>query len=79
LGAVNLEEYCQRWGMHAVLRFPNTWGWRCSQSQAPGDGERFGDQDISVTDACAQQYGNGATSHYRNYSDSNSWFCWVAG
>jgi hypothetical protein len=77
LGPVNLERYCQDgWGMHAVLRFPNTWGWRCSPSPVPASGERLGDQDISVADACTQQYGNNAKSHYRVYVHPSSWFCY---
>jgi hypothetical protein len=74
---VDLERYCQDgWGMHAVLRFPNTWGWRCSSSPIQASGTRLGDQDISVAQACAEQYGDGATSNYRVYTDPNSWFCY---
>ncbi len=77
LGSVNLETYCrQDFGMHAVLRFPNTWGWRCSPSQTKASGERLGDEDISVNQACAQQYGSGAISHYRSYDVSTSWSCY---
>ena len=76
LGSVNLESYCQNLGMHAVLRFPNAWGWRCSISSAQANGERLGDQDISVTSACAEQYGDSAISHYRDYYNANSWFCY---
>lgn len=75
LGSVNLENYCQNLGMHAVLRFPNAWGWRCSLSSAQASGERLGDQDISVTSACVEQYGDSAISHYRDYNNANSWFC----
>jgi hypothetical protein len=60
-----------------VLRFPNTWGWRCSTSTAPAAGNRIGGQYISVDDACTQQYGSGAKSHYGNYNDPNSWYCWI--
>jgi hypothetical protein len=77
LGSPNLEDYCQRnWGMHAELRFPNTWGWRCSSSSARASGERSGDQDISVTDACVERYGANAISHYSKYSDPGSWLCY---
>jgi hypothetical protein len=78
LGGVDLNQYCSNgWGLHAVLRFPNTWGWRCSPSTVPAAGNRIGDQYISVDDACAQQYGSGAKSHYGDYNDPNSWFCWI--
>jgi hypothetical protein len=77
LGSVNLETYCeQNFGMHAVLRFPNTWGWRCSLSQTQASGERLGDEDISVDQACVQQYGSGATSHYSTYDVPSSWYCY---
>jgi hypothetical protein len=77
LGRVNLEEYCQQnWRMHAVLRFPNTWGWRCSPSLVQASGERRGDQDVSVTEACIEKYGTNSISHYSQYSDPNSWLCY---
>jgi hypothetical protein len=77
LGSVNLETYCeQNFGMHAVLRFPNTWGWRCSLSQTKASGERLGDEDISVNQACAQQYGSDSISHYRSYDVPSSWYCY---
>src|SRR5205814_8275415 len=51
LGGVDLERYCQDgWGLHAILRESNAYGWRCG-----GDGRP--DQSISVDDACVQQYG----------------------
>jgi Ig-like domain from next to BRCA1 gene/Cutinase len=78
LGPVDLDRYCGRgWGMHAVIRYPVAWGWRCSASPVAAAGLRQGDQDVSVDDACAQQYSAGARSHYRSYSDPNSWFCWA--
>jgi hypothetical protein len=78
LGGVDLNRYCSNgWGLHAVLRFADTWGWRCSPSTVPAAGNRIGDQDVSVDDACAQQYGSGAKSHYGDYNDPNSWFCWI--
>jgi molybdopterin/thiamine biosynthesis adenylyltransferase len=77
LGSVNFERYCQNgWGMYAVLRFPNAWGWRCSSSPAQADGNRVGDQNISVTAACQEQYGSDADSRYRAYTDPDSWFCY---
>jgi hypothetical protein len=77
LGGVDLERYCQSgWGLHAVLRYPNTWGWRCGSSTAPASRQQPGDQHISVADACAQQYDGAARPHYRDYGDPNSWFCW---
>jgi hypothetical protein len=80
LGGVDLDQYCSEgWAMHAVLRYPNTWGWRCSTSSNPGHGNRVGDQSISVDDACAQQYRSGARSHYGDYRDPSSWFCWISG
>lgn len=77
LGRVDLEEYCQQgWDMHAVLRFPNAWGWRCSASPAQASGERRGDQNIDTNAACSEQYGADARSHYRDYAKPNSWFCY---
>jgi hypothetical protein len=77
LGPVNLQSYCQRnWSKYAVLRFPNTWGWRCSTSPIRASGERLGDTDVSVNDACAQQYGAGSVSHYRAYYEADSWLCY---
>ena len=76
LGAVDLGRYCQQTGLYAVLRFPDTLGWRCSPSSVPASGNRLGDQNISIAQACVQQYGTGAASHYRDFSDPNSWFCW---
>ena len=76
LGDVDLSRYCQQAGMYAVLRFPDTSGWRCSPSPVAASGNRLGDQNINVLQACVQQYGTGAASHYRDYSDPNSWFCW---
>jgi|tagenome__1003787_1003787.scaffolds.fasta_scaffold20959905_2 hypothetical protein len=74
LGGVDLDRYCSTWGLVAVNRWPNTWGWRCGHSRN-GIGHVAGDQNISVDTACAQQYGAGALSSYRQYRDVNSWFC----
>jgi hypothetical protein len=81
LGSVDLAGYCKTAfaGMFAVLRFPNTWGWRCAKTPAPASGNQPGDFNINVDYACAvQYYGQGALSHYRNYTDPNSWFCYRA-
>jgi hypothetical protein len=78
LGPIDLDRYCAAWQRHAMLRFPDTWGWRCSISTVPASGNRAGDQDISATDACAQQYGPRAVDHYTNYHDPESWSCWAA-
>jgi Ig-like domain from next to BRCA1 gene/Cutinase len=79
LGPVNLERYCQAWELHAVKRFSNTWGWRCSASTVPANGNREGDQNVSVDVACQQQYGAGAVEHYADYRDPDSWSCWGVG
>jgi hypothetical protein len=77
LGGVGLEAYCWKgWSYHAVLRYPNAWGWRCAPSATQHDGWQQGDQDISVDDACSQQHGTEAHSHYASYQDPLSWFCW---
>ncbi|MFF1473702.1 cutinase family protein [Streptomyces mirabilis] len=77
LGSPNFERYCQQQGTkYAQKRYPNTWGWRCSPSSVAGSGLRVGDEDVSVDDACSLQYGDGAKSHYRSYTDPYSWFCW---
>jgi hypothetical protein len=78
LGPVDLDRYCAGgWGMHAMIRYQNTWGWRCSPNPVPASGLRKGDQNISVDDACAEQYQPSARSHYRTYDDPDSWFCWA--
>jgi hypothetical protein len=79
LGGIDLDRYCGQWGLHAKVRYPVAWGWRCSTSTVDAAGLRVGDQDISVDDACAQQYQANAKSHYRDYADPYSWFCWAAG
>jgi len=76
LGSVDMTHYCQNgWGLHAVLRYPNTYGWRCGSNTQPANQSHPGDQNVSVDDACVLQYGNGAASHYRDYNDADSWFC----
>ncbi|MEV0569222.1 hypothetical protein [Dactylosporangium sp. NPDC050588] len=67
---MDLERYCQDgWGLHALLREPNAYGWRCG-----GDGRP--DQSVSVDDACLQQYGPGTRSRYGSFDDPNSWVCY---
>jgi hypothetical protein len=80
-GAVNLEDYCQKeWnGRHAVLRFHDTWGWRCARSHKQLDGNRVGDIYVEMGKVCNLRYGSGAIEHYDNYKDANSWVCYVAG
>lgn len=79
LGGVDLEKYCQNgWGLHAHLRYSVAWGWRCGVGIEQQLGWHPGDQDVSVDDACAQQWPSNAKSHYRDYGDPNSWFCWTA-
>lgn len=78
IGPIDLDRYCQRgWQLHAVLRFQVTWGWRCAPSTVPAEGNRLGDQYIDTNDACRQQYSSNARSHYRDYHDPGSWFCWT--
>jgi hypothetical protein len=78
LGGVNLETYCQDgWGMHAELRYHNTWGWRCAVAARAAAGQQPGDQNVSIDDACAQQYTPTARSRYSAYTDPSSWFCWT--
>jgi hypothetical protein len=77
VGRVDLEKYCQDdWRFHAVVRFPVTWGWRCAPASTPASGNRVGDQNVDVDRACSEQHGDGSRSHYRNYTDPRSWFCW---
>lgn len=75
LGTVDLDRYCRHWsGQRAAARYPNTWGWRCVLD--PTGGWRRSDQDISVQEACTEQYGAGAISHYDDYLQKDSWRCW---
>jgi enterochelin esterase-like enzyme len=76
LGGVDLGRYCAQSGLYAALRFPDTFGWRCSTSPASASGNRLGDQNINVLAACIQQYGTGAASHYSSYTNPSSWFCY---
>lgn len=79
LGSVDLERYCSDgWGLHAHLRYAVTWGWRCGIGTGQELHWQPGDQDVSVNDACSQQWTSSAKSHYRNYYDPGSWFCWTA-
>jgi|GEM_PF-7103965 len=79
LGGVNLETYCQNgWGMHAELRYNDTWGWRCAATATTAAGQQPGDQNVSIDDACAQQYTPVARSHYGAYTNPSSWFCWTS-
>ena len=79
LGGLDLESYCRSgWGLHAVIRFPVAWGWRCSPSSVTARGNREGDQNVDTNTACQQQYGANAQSRYRTYSDPSSWYCFTA-
>jgi hypothetical protein len=51
-------------------------GLRPTAGPAAASGNRLGDQNINVLEACVQQYGSGAASHYRDYTDPYSWFCY---
>jgi hypothetical protein len=77
-GYVDLGLYCRTAypGHYAVLRFANAWGWRCAVSPAQAQGNRAGDLNVIVDDACAEQYGSGVLSHFGSYYDPNSWFCY---
>ena len=75
LGSVDLEAYCQgTYGLHAALRYPVTWGWRCGRN--PNGAWRPGDKNIDVTEACYQQYSTGTIAHYTHYDNPYSWVCW---
>jgi hypothetical protein len=72
LGGVDVERYCQSgWQLHAVLRTSNAYGWRCSA-------EGTEDQNVSMDDACTQQYRSDARSRYRSFADAYSWICFVS-
>jgi cutinase len=76
---LDLEKYCQKgWGLHAHVRYPVAWGWQCGAGTNRELGWHSGDQDVSVDDACAEQWRSDAKSHYQTYTDPYSWFCWVA-
>jgi hypothetical protein len=79
LGKADIEKYCTAIdvSLHAVLRYPNAWGWRCGTDIRKLDGQQATDQNVSVATACSQQYNySGAISHYRLYSDPESWACY---
>jgi hypothetical protein len=73
---VDLDRYCGQWGLRAYRRYPVAYGWQCGTATIELRGWQPGDQDASVNDACSQQYGIGAKSHYREYTNTESWFCW---
>jgi hypothetical protein len=74
--AIDVEAYCwSGWRMHAVVRYDNAYGWRCSQDNTAQNGEQQGDQNVSMDDACQQQYGSRYRSAYRDYADPYSWYC----
>lgn len=78
LGGVDLDRYCKAgWGLHAMSRYPNAYGWACSPSTVPAHGARVSDQAIRVMDACSQQYAPTAISHFATYTDRYSWQCWA--
>ena len=82
LGKADIEKYCNGWTtdevpLHAVLRYPNAWGWRCGSDTRTLEGQQPSDQNVSVATTCSQQYNySGAISHYRLYSDPASWVCY---
>jgi hypothetical protein len=79
VGLPDLERYCQslRTGYHVVMRFPNTWGYRCAKGHQKLSGNRIGDLYISLKDACAQKFGKGSAEHYYDYHDPRSWVCFA--
>lgn len=71
LGGIDVERYCQDgWGLHAILRVQNAYGWRCG-----ADGHE--DQNVSMDDACQQQYQPEARSRYKSFADPASWVCYI--
>jgi hypothetical protein len=79
-GSPDIEQYCQQWwgGRHAVLRYQNTWGYRCADDSTSWPGNRVGDLYISMTDACDRFFGASAVDHYANYRDPSTWQCFAA-
>jgi hypothetical protein len=66
-----VERYCQDgWGLHAILRTQDAYGWRCG-----ADGHE--DQNVSMDDACQQQYQPAARSRYKSFTDPASWVCYI--
>jgi hypothetical protein len=71
LGGIDVERYCQEgWGLHAILRTHDAYGWRCG-----ADGHE--DQNVSMDDACQQQYQPAARSRYKSFTDPSSWVCYI--
>ena len=71
LGGIDVERYCQDgWGFHAILRMQDAYGWRCG-----ADGHE--DQNVSMDDACRQQYQLEARSRYKSFTDPMSWVCYI--
>lgn len=71
-GGLNLNAYYQRHhgsNARAVNIDGTAYGWRCEVN-----GMRH---SISVDSVCVEQYGSGATSHFRDYNDQNSWYCQI--
>lgn len=72
LGGVDLYRYCQTHGYPdgAVLVQSDAFGWRCASGS-----ERV---SINMYDACRWQYAlQSAMAAYRNFSDPNSWYCYL--
>jgi hypothetical protein len=78
IGQPALERYCnQKYGLHVALRYLNTtWGWMCAADTTQGIGRQPGDRDVIVLEACHWQISAGSVSHYTDYHDPNSWWCY---
>jgi hypothetical protein len=77
LGAIDLNSYCQKkMGGKAELKGKS---WRCvppkdAKGATSGVNTKY-NADISMNDACIQQYGTKAKAQASNPKDPNSWRC----
>ena len=76
LGSADIDRICQAAGKYKVVRYPNTFGIRCATSPASADRNQPGDEGMNILAGCIEQYGSDAVSHYTNYNDTDSWFCY---
>ena len=81
------DGYCTGVGRDPILRHPNAYGWVCGHQ-----GSTFYDVSVNMDQVCQYLYGTptgppdrpakdnfyapDAVSHFRNYSDPNSWGCY---
>lgn len=81
LGGMDLNRFCDsKYGntlffSDARLRQFNVYGWKCAVYTFVSRWHLW-DNSIDTNEVCRQQYGNGAASAFRRYSDPYSWYCY---